>query len=128
MSEVKAGFGYSKEHEWAEVVGKRIKVGITDFAQAQLGDIVFVEFPEIGAELEADQMMGSIESVKTVSDLFSPITGKVTSVNERLLDSPELVNADPYGDGWIIEVEVTGDAAAVVAELLSAEEYKAYTS
>ncbi|NBD25488.1 glycine cleavage system protein GcvH [Paenibacillus glycinis] len=129
MSVIKAGLGYSEEHEWAEAAGGGlIKVGITDFAQIQLGDIVFVEFPEVGAELEANQPMGSIESVKTVSDLFSPITGKVTRVNEALLDAPELVNSDPYGDGWIVEVEVDGDAAEVVKGLLSAEQYESFTS
>jgi glycine cleavage system H protein len=128
MSEVKAGLGYSEEHEWAEANGILIRIGITDFAQSQLGDIVFVEFPEIGAELEANQPMGTIESVKTVSDLFSPVNGIVTKVNETLLDSPELVNSEPYGEGWIIEVEVNGDAAEIVKTLLSSEQYEAFIS
>ncbi|SFI86047.1 glycine cleavage system H protein [Paenibacillus sp. UNC496MF] len=126
MSEVKQGLGYSEEHEWAEAADGRIRIGITDFAQIQLGDIVFVEFPEVGAEVEAAQPMGSIESVKTVSELYSPVTGRVTKVNEALLDAPELVNGDPYGEGWIVEVEVDGDAAEIVAGLLSAERYEAY--
>ncbi|WP_219834200.1 glycine cleavage system protein GcvH [Paenibacillus sp. R14(2021)] len=129
MSEVKAGLGYSEEHEWAAAGGgSLVRIGITDFAQNLLGDIVFVEFPEAGAALEANQPMGTIESVKTVSDLFSPLTGKVTQVNEALLDAPELVNSDPYGEGWIVEVEVDGDAAEAVKELLSAEQYEAFIS
>lgn len=126
MSEVKAGLGYSEEHEWAAAGGGTVKIGITDFAQHQLGDIVFVELPEVGAEVEADQPMGSIESVKTVSDLFSPITGTITKVNEALLDAPELVNSDPYGAGWIVEVAVDGDAAEVVKGLLSAAQYEEF--
>lgn len=128
MSEIKAGLGYSEEHEWAEAKGSLIRIGITDFAQSQLGDIVFVEFPEVGDSLEANQPMGTIESVKTVSDLFSPVSGTVVKVNEALLDSPEKVNEDPYGEGWIIEVEVDGDAAEAVASLLSAEQYEAIIS
>ncbi|MBO7745918.1 glycine cleavage system protein GcvH [Paenibacillus sp. MWE-103] len=126
MSEVKQGRGYTEEHEWAEAANGRIRVGITDFAQVQLGDIVFVEFPQIGAEVEATQPMGSIESVKTVSELYSPVTGRVTKINEALLDAPELVNSDPYGEGWIAEVEVDGDAAEVVAGMLDAERYEAF--
>ncbi|AJY74439.1 glycine cleavage system protein GcvH [Paenibacillus beijingensis] len=128
MSEVKAGLGYSEEHEWAEARGNLVRIGITDFAQSQLGDIVFVEFPETGAVLEADAPMGTIESVKTVSDLFSPVSGTVVMINEALLNSPENVNSDPYGEGWIVEVEVDGDAAEVVAALLSAEQYEAFIS
>lgn len=128
MSKVKAGLGYSEDHEWAEVKENLIRIGITDFAQSQLGDIVFVEMPEVGTTLEANQPMGTIESVKTVSDLFSPVSGKVIKVNESLLDSPEKVNADPYGDGWIIEVEVDGDATDAVAALLSPEQYEAVIS
>lgn len=124
MSEVKAGLGYSQTHEWVGGSGKIVQIGITDFAQSQLGDIVFVEFPEIGASLEADVPMGTIESVKTVSDLVSPVTGKVIRVNEALLDSPEKVNEDPYGEGWLIEAEIAEDAADAVAALLSPEQYK----
>ncbi|MFC5404837.1 glycine cleavage system protein GcvH [Cohnella soli] len=128
MSEIKAGLGYSEEHEWAEAKSGVIRIGITDYAQHQLGDIVFVEFPEVGATLEANQPMGTIESVKTVSDLFSPVSGTVVKVNEALLDSPEQVNADPYGEGWIVEVEVEGDAAEAVAALLTPEQYEAIIS
>jgi glycine cleavage system H protein len=126
MSDVKAGLRYSEEHEWVEAHGATVRIGITDFAQNQLGDIVFVELPEVDALLEANQPMGTIESVKTVSDLFSPVSGKVTKVNESLLDSPEKVNEDPYGEGWIIEVEVDGDATEMVAGLLSAESYEKF--
>ena len=124
MSEVKAGYGYSQTHEWVRGSDKVVQIGITDFAQSQLGDIVFVEFPEIGASLEADVPMGTIESVKTVSDLVSPVTGKVIRVNEALLDSPEKVNEDPYGEGWLIEAEIAEDAADAVTALLSPEQYK----
>ncbi|MCA0757335.1 glycine cleavage system protein GcvH [Paenibacillus sp. N4] len=127
MSEVKAGYGYSQTHEWVRGSGKVVQIGITDFAQSQLGDIVFVEFPEIGASLEADVPMGTIESVKTVSDLVSPVTGKVIRVNEALLDSPEKVNEDPYGEGWLIEAEIAEDAADAVAALLGPEQYKDFT-
>ncbi|MBB6634793.1 glycine cleavage system protein GcvH [Cohnella thailandensis] len=124
MSEVKAGLGYTEEHEWAEAQGSSVvRIGITDFAQSQLGDIVFVELPEVGATLEANETMGTIESVKTVSDLFSPVSGTVVKVNEALLDSPEKVNEEPYGEGWIVEVEVSGDAAEAVAALLDADKY-----
>ncbi|RUS45583.1 glycine cleavage system protein GcvH [Cohnella sp. AR92] len=124
MSEVKAGLGYTEEHEWAGAQGSSVvRIGITDFAQHQLGDIVFVELPEVGAALEANETMGTIESVKTVSDLFSPVSGTVVKVNELLVDSPEKVNEDPYGEGWIVEVEVQGDAAEALAGLLSSDKY-----
>ncbi|REE91704.1 glycine cleavage system H protein [Paenibacillus taihuensis] len=125
MSLVKPGLGYTEDHEWAEAGSGAVKIGITDFAQCQLGDIVFVELPQIGQEVEAGQPMGTIESVKTVSELYSPVTGKVTKINETLLDAPELVNSDPYGEGWIVEVEVDGDAADLVNSLLSADQYEA---
>ncbi|THF77262.1 glycine cleavage system protein GcvH [Cohnella fermenti] len=124
MSEVKAGLGYTEEHEWAEAQGANVvRIGITDFAQSQLGDIVFVELPEVGTSLEANETMGTIESVKTVSDLFSPVSGTVVKVNEALIDAPEKVNEEPYGEGWIVEVEVQGDAADAVAGLISSEKY-----
>lgn len=127
MSEVKSGLRYTEEHEWAESAGGNlVRIGITDFAQSQLGDIVFVEFPEVGAAVQAGQPMGTIESVKTVSDLFSPVSGTVTKVNEALLDSPEAVNEQPYGTGWMIEVEVDGEAAAALEQLWDEERYRAY--
>ncbi|MCZ8511007.1 glycine cleavage system protein GcvH [Paenibacillus filicis] len=129
MSVIKPGLRYTEEHEWAEPADSRIvRIGITDFAQSQLGDIVFVEFPEVGDAVQTDQPMGTIESVKTVSDLFSPVNGTVIKVNEALLNSPEAVNEDPYGAGWMIEVELEGDAAEALTRLLTAEQYESFTA
>jgi len=95
---------YSEEHEWVKVEGNRVRIGITDFAQSELGDIVFVELPEVGDEVEADEPFGSVESVKTVSELYAPISGKVVEVNDELDDSPEFVNESPYEKAWMIVV------------------------
>ncbi|MCR8643514.1 glycine cleavage system protein GcvH [Paenibacillus sp. N1-5-1-14] len=128
MSEIKQNVWYSKDHEWAEIVdANTIRVGISYFAQSQLGDIVFVELPEIGLSVKDSESLGTIESVKTVSDVFSPVAGTVTKVNSDLLDQPELVNNEPYGQGWMVELEVEGGAEAAVAGLLTGDEYKAYT-
>jgi glycine cleavage system H protein len=128
MSEVKEGLYYTEEHEWAEPTGAgTVRIGITDFAQNQLGDIVFVEFPEVGVTVEAEQPMGTIESVKTVSELNSPVSGKVIKVNGALIDSPELLNSEPYGSGWIVEVEVEGDLPETLGRLQTAEQYASYT-
>ncbi|WP_135556736.1 glycine cleavage system protein GcvH [Paenibacillus cymbidii] len=125
MSEIREQLAYSSEHEWAvRVEGARVRIGITDYAQHQLGDVVFVEFPEIGAEVEEGQAMGTVESVKTVSDLYSPVSGKVVACNEDLVGRPELINEAPYDGGWIVEVEVAGDANAALAQLLTAEKYR----
>ncbi|WP_276352152.1 glycine cleavage system protein GcvH [Cohnella caldifontis] len=125
MSEVKENLRYSEEHEWAEAVeGKTVRVGITDHAQCLLGDIVFVETPEVGAGVYAGESMGSIESIKTVSELYSPVTGKVTRVNASLVDRPEQVNRDPYGEGWIVEIEVEGDLEAELGKLMTADRYR----
>lgn len=99
-------YRYSEEHEWVKVEGEKIRIGITDFAQSELGDIVFVELPEVGDEIEADEPFGSVESVKTVSELYAPVSGKVVEVNEELEDSPELVNESPYEKAWMIIVEL----------------------
>ncbi|WP_017756333.1 glycine cleavage system protein GcvH [Calidifontibacillus oryziterrae] len=96
---------YSEEHEWAKVEGDKVRIGITDFAQSELGDIVFVELPEVGAELTANEPFGSVESVKTVSELYAPVSGKVVEINEELEDSPELVNEAPYEKAWMIVIE-----------------------
>jgi len=96
---------YSKEHEWVSQSGSTAKIGITHFAQAELGDIVFVELPSVGDELKADEPFGSVESVKTVSELYAPISGKVVAVNEELEDSPEFVNESPYEKAWMVEIE-----------------------
>ena len=113
---------YSKEHEWVKVKGDTALIGITDFAQSELGDIVYVELPEVGAEIVADEPFGSVESVKTVSELYAPINGKVIAVNEALNDSPEEINDSPYEDGWMIEVEIKDKSE--LDNLLSAEQYE----
>ena len=95
---------YTEEHEWADFSGNEVVIGITDYAQGQLGDVVFVEFPEVGEEITSGDPFGEIEAVKTVSELFAPISGKVTAVNENLDESPERVNSDPYGDGWLVKI------------------------
>ncbi|MBY9077540.1 glycine cleavage system protein GcvH [Paenibacillus sp. HN-1] len=125
MSEILDNLRYSEEHEWAQQgEGRIVRIGITDHAQHLLGDIVFIEFPEIGTAVTAGESVGSIESVKTVSELYSPVSGTVTRVNEALEDSPELLNEQPYGDGWIYEVEVDGDYAEATAGLLAAAAYR----
>ncbi len=115
---------YSSEHEWARVGnGDVVEVGITHYAQDTLGDVVFVELPEIGSRVDQFDKFGEIESVKAVSDLFSPVSGTVAAVNEELEQSPELVNSDPYGDGWIMEVKL--DDPSELDELMSSEAYQA---
>lgn len=98
---------YSKEHEWVRVEGDFAFVGITDFAQSELGDIVFVEIDTVGDTIDGDEVFGSIEAVKTVSDLFMPVTAEVVELNAKLEDEPELVNSDPYGDGWLVKVKLS---------------------
>ena len=113
---------YSKDHEWVKVEGNIATVGITDFAQDQLGDVVFVEAPEVGAELAAGDGMGTVESVKAVSDVYSPLSGKVVEANEELADAPQLINEDPYAKGWIAKLEIADTAE--VAALLDAAAYE----
>ncbi len=115
---------YSSDHEWIRPEGKTGIVGITHFAQDQLGDVVFVELPEVGRTLKAGEQFGVVESVKTVSDLYSPATGKVIAVNEKLKDSPEVVNADPYGEGWMVKIEVD----SLSPELMDADAYDKHTA
>ncbi len=112
---------YTKDHEWIKVEGNEAVVGVTDFAQSQLGDVVFVEIETEGENLDKEEVFGTIEAVKTVSDMFMPVSGKVIAVNEKLADTPEVVNKDPYGDGWMIRIEMTNPDE--VNELLSAEQY-----
>ncbi len=112
---------YTKDHEWLRIVGDNVYVGITSFAQGELGDIVFVDVDTEGEELEKEEVFGSVEAVKTVSDLFMPIKGEVLAFNEKLEDEPELINTDPYGDGWIIKI-VVADAGELDA-LLDADAY-----
>ncbi|MEK3985243.1 glycine cleavage system protein GcvH [Paenibacillus sp. FSL K6-3166] len=126
MSEVLDHLLYSEEHEWAQQVeGRVVRIGITDHAQHLLGDIVFVEFPEVGSAISAGDSVGSIESVKTVSELYSPVSGTVTKINDGLEASPELINDKPYGEGWIFEIEVDGEYADAVKGLLDASGYRA---
>ncbi|TDL32487.1 glycine cleavage system protein GcvH [Jeotgalibacillus sp. S-D1] len=112
---------YSEEHEWVKVEDNKVRIGITAFAQSELGDIVFVELPEVGDELKADEPFGSVESVKTVSELYAPVSGKVVEVNEELSDSPEFVNESPFEKAWMVVVEL--DNADELDELMSAEQY-----
>ncbi|GGJ10241.1 glycine cleavage system H protein [Alicyclobacillus cellulosilyticus] len=126
MSHIPSNLKYSKEHEWVRVEGNRAVIGITDFAQSELGDIVFVDLPQAGSTVQAGSTFGSVESVKTVSDLFAPVSGRVVRVNESLADRPEQVNEDPYGSGWMIEVEM--DDPTELDQLLDAEGYQAHTS
>ena len=112
---------YTKEHEWVSIDDGVATVGITDYAQGELGDIVFVELPEVGDEVEELESFGTIEAVKTVSELYSPVTGTVEEINEALEDKPELINEDPYGDGWMIKVKIS---EMNEEELLSAKDYK----
>lgn len=113
---------YTKEHEWIKLDGDVATIGITDFAQQELGDIVFVDINSLGNEIAKDQIFGTIEAVKTVSDLFIPVSATVLEINAKLNNNPELVNSDPYGDGWIIKAKVTN--ASEFDSLLSVDEYK----
>ena len=115
---------YTKEHEWARADGARIRVGITDFAQDALGDVVYVDLPEVGAEVTASQAFGEVESTKSVSDVFSPLSGTIVERNPLLDERPELVNEQPYGDGWLIVIEVADPA--LVEQLLDAAAYQAF--
>jgi glycine cleavage system H protein len=113
---------YSEEHEWVRVEGDKVRIGITDFAQSELGDIVFVELPEVGTEIKANEPFGSVESVKTVSELYAPISGRVVEVNEELNDNPEYVNESPYEKAWMIVVEPFD--MSEIDNLLTAEQYE----
>jgi glycine cleavage system H protein len=124
MSQVPAELKYTREHEWARIEGDRARIGITAFAQEQLGDVVFVELPKVGARLTARQTFGVVESVKAVSDLFAPVSGEVVEANAALAKAPETVNADPYGRGWMLVVALA-DPAEVDA-LMSAQAYEAF--
>jgi len=118
---VPANYKYSEEHEWVKAEGGQATIGITDFAQSELGDIVFVELPKVGDELRFGEPFGSVESVKTVSELYAPVSGKVVRVNEALHDAPERINESPYEDGWMVVVEI-GDAVEL-EKLWTAEKY-----
>jgi glycine cleavage system H protein len=113
---------YTKDHEWARIEGDMATVGITDFAQSELGDIVYVELPEVGSQTVQNESFGTIEAVKAVSDLFAPLSGEVVEVNEALADQPELINKDPYGEGWIIKIKLSNPEE--VNNLLTKEQYE----
>ncbi|MGH2786713.1 MAG: glycine cleavage system protein GcvH [Actinomycetota bacterium] len=121
MSDVPGELRYTSEHEWARSEDGRIVVGITDYAQDQLGDVVFVGLPDPGTEVEAGQPLGEVESTKSVSDIYSPISGKVLAKNSEVEENPELINDDPYGKGWLVAIEATRGS---VDELLTADAYK----
>ena len=106
---------YTKDHEWIRIEGDEAYIGITEFAQKELGDIVYVDVPEL-TEVQAGEVFGSVEAVKTVSDLFMPIPGEIIEVNDKLDDEPELVNVDPYGDGWMIKIRITGDDKSLLID------------
>jgi len=116
---------YTKDHEWAKLEGKRVRVGITKFAAEHLSDIVYVELPSIGAELKATETFGVVESVKAVSDLYAPVSGKVVEINKALVDKPDMINTDPYGQAWMVIVEPTN--LSELDALLDATAYTALT-
>ncbi|MBZ0252589.1 MAG: glycine cleavage system protein GcvH [Candidatus Methylomirabilis sp.] len=117
---------YTKEHEWAKREGDTVLIGITDYAQEELGDIVFVELPEVGEEVSKDESFGSVESVKTVSDLYAPVSGKIVEVNADLAEGPETINSDPYGDGWLIKVKMSDPKE--LDELMDSAAYQEYVA
>ena len=124
MANTPEDLSYTKDHEWVRVKGDQATVGITDHAQNQLGDVVYVELPKVGDKFEASEPFGSVESVKAVSEIYMPLGGTVVEVNESLNDSPELVNEDPYGDGWMIRIKM--DNPSQVDALLTSIEYEDY--
>ena len=117
-------FKYSKEHEWIRMDGEKGTVGITDYAQKQLGDVVYVELPEVGTKVGAMEVFGTVESVKAVSELFSPVPGEVVEANQTVMDSPELINSDPYGDAWLIVLKI--DDTSALDALMGATQYQEY--
>ena len=123
MSNVPSDLKYTREHEWAKVEGDRVRIGITDFAQEQLGDVVFVELPKVGARTTGMQTFGVVESVKAVSDLFAPVSGEVVEINADLAKKPETVNTDPYGQGWMLVIKLSD--VKELDNLLSAQDYTA---
>jgi glycine cleavage system H protein len=127
VSDIPADLHYTAEHEWVRRSGEdTVRVGITDFAQSALGDVVFVQLPDVGSEVTAGESFGEVESTKSVSDLYAPVSGKVSAVNSELEGSPQQVNSDPYGAGWLLDVQVSDVAAleSAIAELLDAEAYR----
>lgn len=113
---------YTKDHEWIKIIDTEAYIGVTDFAQGELGDIVFVEIDTVGETLQKEDTLGTIEAVKTVSDIFMPVSGEILEVNPKLESNPETVNKDPYGDGWMVKIKITDPAE--LSELLTADQYK----
>ena len=127
MSSVPAELKYTKEHEWIqEISATKFRIGITDYAQSALGDIVYIQLPKNGSSVNANSVCGEVESTKSVSEIYAPITGKVVLVNEKLESNPEIINTDPYGAGWIAEIEISTNSLQEV--LLSAQEYQTLTA
>lgn len=126
MSEIPADLRYTPEHEWVRLTGDgTVRVGITDFAQSSLGDVVYVQLPDVGSEVSAGESFGEVESTKSVSDLYAPVTAKVIAVNGDLESNPQLVNSDPYGQGWLLELQAGGDTLEQgLAALLDADAYR----
>ena len=124
MSKIKANLKYTKEHEWLKIEGEVATVGITDYAQEQLGDVVFIEMPDEDSEVEAESTISTIESVKAVSDIYAPITGTISVVNDSLKDEPAKVNSDPYGEGWLFKIKISD--ANQVDSLMSDSEYEEF--
>ena len=127
MSDIRPDLHYTAEHEWVRRSGDdTVRVGITDFAQSALGDVVFVQLPDVGTELTAGESFGEVESTKSVSDLYAPLSGKVTAVNGDLEGNPQLVNSDPYGAGWLLDIQVSeaSELESAISALLDAEAYR----
>ena len=124
MSSIPDNLQYTKEHEWVLATGNTFRMGITDYAQGALGDIVYVQLPKVGESVVADKVCGEVESTKSVSEIFAPVSGKIVAINEALNNAPETINSDPYGAGWLAEIEVT----ALPAGLLSADDYRQITA
>jgi glycine cleavage system H protein len=122
LSNIPDGLRYTKDHEWAKLEGKRVRMGITDFAQSELTDVVYVETPPVGKAVKQGEVLGTVESVKAVSEIFAPVSGKVVEVNRTLADEPERVNKDPYGTGWMVVLETTN--ADEVKALMDAAAYR----
>lgn len=121
--EFPAELKYTKDHEWVRIEDNHAYIGITEFAQSELGDIVYVDINTLGKVVNRDEVFGTVEAVKTVSDLFMPLTGKILEINRKLDANPELVNSNPYGDGWMVKIEIADSSQ--ISELLAADEYKA---
>lgn len=128
MSSIPENLRYTKEHEWIAATGESqvFRIGITDYAQGALGDIVYIQMPKIGESVVADKVCGEVESTKSVSEIYAPVTGKIISINDALNKNPELINTDAYGDGWIAEIEIAD--ISVIEKLLSADDYRTLTA